>query len=98
MRNPKKHHYNPRRILRHFSADAEHIWSYSKAEGMVCRKIERVSVVKHLYKGKTIDTTNKASQSSNPKTFEQGIRKGYSYERSISQLVDCNVHSCTDVS
>ena len=86
MSNPKRHHYNPQFILRNFSDDGEHIWSYNKAEGIDRRRIERVFAFKHLYTRKTIDPTNKASQSEKPKTFEQSIRKDYGYEKLIGEL------------
>lgn len=86
MGNPKDQHYNSRFVLRHFSKDGEHIWTYSNAEGVDCRKIEKTFVSRHLYTRKSVDTNNKASQSPDPRTFEQSIRKDYDYERRIGQL------------
>ena len=51
MGNPKNQHYNSQFILRYFSEDGKHVWTYSNAEGVECRKIEKTFVSRHLTPG-----------------------------------------------
>ena len=85
MSSSKNQHYNPKLILRQFSNDAEHIW-ICNSDGISYRNIKTVFKAKHLYTRKYIDTTNKASKSASPKTFEQSIHKDYRYDAMIGEI------------
>ena len=86
MGNPKNQHYNPQLILRNYSNAGRHVWSYCKADGLAYRRIDKVFVARHLYTRKSIDNNNKASQSPDPSTFRQSIRRDYGYEMQIGKI------------
>ena len=86
MSNPKNQHYIPRFILRQFSQDGGQIWTFNHDDGIMCRRIEKVFVERHLYTKRSVDTGNVASHSADPKKFKQSIQHDYSYENQISKL------------
>ena len=75
-------HYIPRFILKNFSDDGCHIWTYSHKDGVQNRRIDSMFGQKHLYSKKTVDRTNRASISPKIDMFEQSVRKDpVPYER-----------------
>ena len=86
MSNPKNQHYIPRLILRRFSTDGKHLWTYNHDEGVMWRKIKKAFVERHIYTRNAVDTDNMASHSDDPKTFKQSITHDYVYENTISEL------------
>ena len=68
-------HYVAQFILRNFSDDDAHIWTYEDKQGERKEKIEKVFAQRHITSYKTVDRSNRSSRSSNAKTFEQSIKK-----------------------
>ena len=77
-------HYISEFVLRHFSEDKVRIWICENEGDPQQRKIKKVFGGHNITSLKTIDTSNRASKSMNPKTFEQSVRKDTEvYEKDV---------------
>ena len=77
-------HYIPQFILRNWSDNQTHIWTYSRKYGVQRKRIDKVFGVRNLYAKMSIDSTNSASTSADPRKFRQSIRSDpYPYDRDM---------------
>ena len=75
-------HYIPQFILRNWSIDRTHIWTYSRKSGVQRKRIDKVFGGRNLYARKSIDSTNSASTSADPRKFRQSVRSDpHPYDR-----------------
>ena len=87
MADSKDQHFIPKLILREFAEEGESVWVYTNERGIERRNIKTVFVRRHLYTRKSVDIVNRASRSTNPRTFEQSIRKDdFVYDQMITKM------------
>ena len=87
MADSKNQHFIPKLILREFARNGESVWVYTNQRGIERRNIDTVFVRKHLYTRKSVDIVSRASRSTDPRTFEQSIRKDdFVYDQMITKM------------
>ena len=87
MADSKNQHFIPKLILREFAKNGESVWVYTNQRGIKRRNIDTVFVRRHLYTRKSVDIVSRASRSTDPRTFEQSIRKDdFVYDQMITKM------------